>query len=56
MRENEPVTTEGVTSAAESPGRKPYGEPQMVEYGDIETLTQVVGGAPLDGQLGSLVT
>jgi hypothetical protein len=28
--------------------RKPYAEPQLVEYGDIEDLTQAGGTAQID--------
>ena len=36
--------------------RKPYTEPQLIEYGDLETLTtgNSKGGIDLDGQGGSV--
>jgi hypothetical protein len=28
--------------------RKPYAEPELIEYGDLETLTQAGGGGGTD--------
>ncbi len=34
--------------------RKPYAEPQLIEYGDLETLTQSSHGSDSDPTGGSL--
>ncbi len=34
--------------------RKPYAEPQLIEYGDLEALTQGSGPFPSDQIAGSL--
>jgi hypothetical protein len=46
MKDQEPTTTE----------RKPYAEPQLVEYGDLETLTQFLPMGGDDGDGGSIPT
>ncbi len=33
--------------------RKPYAEPQLIEYGDLDTLTQFGGGSNTDLNGGS---
>ena len=34
--------------------RKPYAQPQLIEYGDLDILTQGLSAGPFDGEAGSL--